>query len=1175
MSEFKNDIIVIDGNEAAADAAYRSNEICIIYPITPSSTMGELADQWSAENKSNAFGTIPDVVEMQSEAGAAGAIHGALQTGALATTFTASQGLLLMIPNMYRIAAELTPAVFHVSARAVAPQGMSIYCDHSDAMAIRSTGFVMICSANSQESHDLAMISQMASLQSRIPFFHFFDGFRTSHEVRKVLRISDEQIRELIDANLIHEHRQRRMCPENPFGRGLIYNFDVFFQQRETVNPYYEQLPAILDECTAKFAKVTGRKYKMVEYFGDPNAEQVIILMGSGTETVHETTAYLNGLGQKVGMMRVRLFQPFPTAEFLKELPKTCKSIAILDRMKEPGANGEPLYQKVITTIFELHNSGKLSTLPKLIGGRFGIGSKEFTPGMVKAIFEELKKPEPRNHFTIGIDDDVTNTSLPYDKHLDIEKDSVIRAVFYGLGADGTVSANKNTIKIIGEETDFDVQGYFVYDSKKSGSRTVSHLRFGADKIYSTYLIRSANFIAVHQFNFVNKFDVLKLALPGATLLLNSPYSAKEVWDHLPCSLQDTLIKKKIKLFVIDAYRVASENEMGERINTIMQTCFFALSNVLPREEAIAKIKSALKKTYGNKGQAIIDKNFKAVDETLANLHEVKIPAEVSSTCEIPVVVSAKAPKFVKEVTAKMIADLGDDLTVGQLPPDGTYPIETTKWEKRNVSLDAPVWDPNTCIQCGRCNVVCPHSIIRVKTVDEKVLEKAPASFKSAPLKGKDAAGQKYILQTYPEDCTGCGLCEENCPVKTKAIKMDKKEKFLKDEQANIEFFETIPYKDRSTLTAATPNAVQYLQPLFEFCGSCTGCGESPYVKLVTQLFGDRMIIANACGCSSVYGGNLPTLPWVKNSEGYGPSWSSSLFEDNAEFGFGFRLTEDKHRQQAIELLNRVKDRLNTQLIDEIINAEQKTEEDIYAQRKRIASLKKELQNFADPIAKDILSLIDHLAFHSIWSIGGDGWAYDIGFGGLDHVIASGRNINLLVLDTEVYSNTGGQASKATPRGSVVKFAASGKSKAKKDLGLMAMSYGDVYVTSIAMGANMAHAIKAIKEAESYQGPSIILAYSHCIAHGIDMRKGMQQQELAVKSGYWPLYRYNPDRVKEGLNPFQLDYAKPSIPFAEYARNENRFKILAKQDPERAKILMELAQGDINRRWEIYSKLAG
>lgn len=1165
-------ILVVDGNEAAADIAYRINEICIIYPITPASTMGELSDYWSAAKVPNVWHNVPDVIEMQSEAGAVGAIHGALQTGALATTFTASQGLLLMIPEMYRISAELTPTVFHIAARTVAAQGMSIHSDHTDIMSTRSTGFAMLCSSNVQEIHDFALISQAASLKSRVPFLHFFDGLRTGYEMNKIFRLTDDEIKKIIDDELIISHRERRMSPSNPFVRGVIYDADIYFQQREAVNSFYADVPEIVTEYMQKLAALTGREYKTVEYSGHPEAERVIVIMGSGGETVRETVLHLQKFGEKVGVLQVKLFQPFPIVDFIGRLPKSCKAIAVLDRTKESGAGGEPLYQKVSTAILESFNNGDLADLPKVIGGRFGLGGKEFNPSMVMAVFAELQKKSPKNHFTVGIEDDVMHHSLPYDD-INIENNKVIRAIFYGLGADGTISANRNSIKIIGEETDFNVQGYFVFDGKKSGSRTVSHLRFSPDKIYSTYLISSANFVGCHQFSFLNRIDVLNQAKEGATFLLNSPYSAEEVWDYLPCSVQETIINKQLQFYVVDAYRIANETGMGERINTIMQTCFFALANVLPRQEAIEKIKDAIAITYADKGEKVIKQNFLAVDHTLANLFQVKVPATVSSTCKIPRLVDDTAPEFVRYVINKMLEDKGNELPVSAFLPDGTYPIETTKWEKRNISLEVPSWDSEACIQCGRCSLVCPHGVIRAKSCSEKALKNAPDSFKTAPLKGKNNEEQRFILQSYIEDCTGCGACVEACPVKNKAINLVAKDPILEEERQNIKFFERLPYGDRSEITNFTVNNVQFLSPMFEFSGACAGCGETPYTKLLTQLFGERMIIANACGCSSVCGGYLPAIPWTKNADGHGPSWSSSLFEDNAEFGLGFRLTADNHRAQALELLVHFTD-LNADLITEIQKCPQENDEEIIAQLKRVAFLKEYLKNIDDLRAKKLLSLADFLTKQSVWSIGGDGWAYDIGFGGLDHVVASNKNVNLLVLDTEVYSNTGGQASKATSRGSVVKYASSGKNKAKKELGLMMMTYGNVYVASISLGANPAHAIKTIKEAESYPGTSLILAYSHCIAHGINMRYGMKQQELAVKSGYWPLYRYNPELAENGKNPFQLDSAKPTISLEEYARNENRFAILFRNDPERAKHLMKLAQEDVDKRWRMYEKLA-
>lgn len=1192
----------MEGNEAVAYIAYRVNENCIIYPITPSSPMGELPDQWTSEGITNIFGTVPQVVEMQSEAGASGAIHGAIQAGALSTTFTASQGLLLMIPNMYRIAGELTPTVFHVASRAVASQGMSIYCEHSDVMAVRATGFALLCSANVQEAHDMALITQVASLKSKVPFLHFFDGFRTSHEVAKIALLSDAQIKELIDMDAIFEHRRRQLTSDNPSVRGIIYNADTYFQSREAVSSCYERLPTVLESVMQQFKQATGRDYGLVEYSGAQDAERVIVLMGSGAETVMETVAYLNAKeNAKVGVIKIRLFRPFPKQQFVAAIPKTCKSIAVLDRTKEPGAAGEPLYMEVATTLLEVCNQAKdcccaQMQTPRVIAGRYGIASKEFTPAMVKAIFAELAKEAPKNHFTIGINDDVTHSSLSYDDSFDIEPSNVIRAVFYGLGADGTVGANKNTIKIIGEETDLHVQAYFVYDSKKSGSKTVSHLRFGPNKILSTYLIKSANFIACHQFGFVDKMNVLEYATTNATFLLNSKYAAQEVWAHLPRSLQQTIIDKKLKFFVIDAYKVAQETGMGERINTIMQTCFFALSNVLPKDEAIKKIKDTIRATYAKKGDEVVQKNFAAVDITLAGLHEVAIPATATSNFEFPTsCVSVNAPEFVRNVTAKIMADCGDDLPVSALPQDGTYPTNTTCWEKRNIAQQIPSWLAGACIQCGQCSMVCPHSAIRVKRYPSDALVKEPTAFKSAKLRGRGYPDCSFTLQVYPEDCTGCGLCYEACPVnrdtnRKRAINMETKPEDLTTEREHIAFFESLPAAVDNLPAAHAARAVtvrdaQYLPPYFEFCGACAGCGESSYVRLITQLFGDRMIIANACGCSSVYGGHSPTAPWMVDKAGRGPAWSSSLFEDNAEFGYGFRLAHDKHAEFARELLSKISGAVGEGLVDAILKNTQSDAASINAQRERVAELKVKLRemcaskncapanNETTQQAQQLLSVADYLVQHSIWAIGGDGWAYDIGYAGLDHVLASGRNINLLVLDTEVYSNTGGQASKATPRGAVVKFAAQGKNTAKKDLGLIMMTYGDIYVASIALGADPTQALQAILEAESYQGPSMIIAYSHCIAHGIDMQKGLQQQKLAVHAGYWPLYRYNPERRKQGLHPFQLDSKKPSLPFKEYAQNENRYNILLRSQPELAAELFKLAEEDIARRWQQYEAL--
>jgi pyruvate-ferredoxin/flavodoxin oxidoreductase len=1173
----------IDGNEAAAYVAHKINEVIAIYPITPSSNMGEWADQFSAEGRKNIWGTIPSVTEMQSEGGASGAIHGALQTGALATTFTASQGLLLMIPNMFKIAGELTPTVFHVSARSVAAHALSIFGDHSDVMATRTTGFGLIASNSIQEIMDTALISQAASLKSRIPFVHFFDGFRSSHEVQKIEELTDEDMHKMIDDDLVIEHRKRALSPDEPVIRGTAQNPDVFFQARETVNPFYNACPGIVQEMMDKFAKLTGRQYNLFNYVGAPDAENIIILMGSGAETVHETVDYLNEQGEKIGMVKVRLYRPFSIEHFINVLPESVKSIAVLDRTKEPGAGGEPLYMDVITALAEAQAAGDLpmKEFPKVIGGRYGLSSKEFTPAMVKAIYDELSKDKSNNHFTVGINEDVTNTSLEYDHTFSTEKSDVVRAMFYGLGADGTVGANKNSIKIIGTETDNFAQGYFVYDSKKSGSMTISHLRFGPRDIHSTYLITEANFIGCHQFFFLEKYDVLEAAVEGATFLLNSPYPLDETWEKIPKKVQQEIIDKKVKMYVIDAYTVAKETGMGARINTIMQTCFFAISGVLPRDEAIAKIKGTIKKTYGVKGEEIVQKNYKAVDGTLANLHEFKIPATADSKVKLPPTVPEESPDFVKEVTAMIIAGKGDDIPVSAFPVDGTFPTATTQWEKRNISLEIPVWDEVTCIQCNKCALVCPHAVIRPKVYDKKELEKAPKTFKHAKARGKEYdENMVYTLQVAPEDCTGCALCVEVCPAKNKqetrllAINMAPQPPLREDEKENWNFFLNVPDLDRRGVSVHTVKGSQMLRPLFEFSGACTGCGETPYVKLVSQLFGDRTVIANATGCSSIYGGNLPTTPWAQDENGRGPSWSNSLFEDNAEFGMGFRLTIDKHTEYARELLEKLKSDIGKDLVEVLINADQSEEAGIYDQRDRVEDLKEILEKSDKAEAKHLLSLADLLVKKSVWIMGGDGWAYDIGYGGLDHVIASGINVNILVLDTEVYSNTGGQMSKATPRGAVAKFAASGKPGKRKDLGRLAMSYGNVYVAQIAMGSSDAQTVKAIIEAEAYDGPSIIIAYSHCIAHGINMQNGLDQQKLAVDSGYWPLYRYNPDLIDEGKNPFTLDSKAPKIPVRTYAYNETRYKMLTKTHPEDAKKLIELAQEDVNEKWDFYSGLA-
>ena len=1176
-------MVTIDGNEAAAYVAHKINEVIAIYPITPSSNMGEWADEFSAKGQKNIWGTIPTVTEMQSEGGASGAVHGALQTGALTTTFTASQGLLLMIPNMYKIAGELTPTVFHVSARTVASHALSIFGDHSDVMAVRQTGFGLLASNSIQEIMDFVLILQQATLESRIPFVHFFDGFRSSHEVQKIEQLTMDDMRAMIDEDLVIAHRNRALNPENPVLRGTAQNPDVFFQARETVNPFYEKAPQIVQKAMDKFAKIVGRQYHLFDYVGHPEAERVIVLMGSGAEAVQETVEYLVEKGEKVGAVKVRLYRPFSAKDFIAAFPKSTKAIAVLDRTKEPGSAGEPLYVDTLSTFSEAMTNGGLpfASFPTVIGGRYGLSSKEFTPAMIKAIFDELTKDKPKNHFTIGINEDVTHSSLEYDPDFSTESDDVVRGMFYGLGADGTVGANKNSIKIIGEETDNYAQGYFVYDSKKSGSMTISHLRFGKKPIHSTYLISKANFIACHQFVFLEKIDVLKNAVKGATFLLNSPYSKDETWDKLPKQVQQEIIDKKLKFYIIDAYEVAKQTGMGVRINTIMQTCFFAISGVLPREEAIAKIKETIQKTYGKKGEQIVKMNFNAVDQTLANLFEVKVPDKVTSKIEMQPAVPPEAPEFVQGVTAMIIAGRGDEIPTSMLPIDGTFPTATTQWEKRNVALDVPVWDAEICIQCNKCANVCPHACIRPKVYDGKLLDKAPATFKSTKARGKEwPEGYMYTLQVAVEDCTGCELCVEVCPVKNKvetskkAINMAPRIPIREQERENWKFFLSLPDYKRSELKIDTVKGAQFLRPLFEFSGACAGCGETPYVKLASQLFGDRMIVANATGCSSIYGGNLPTTPWAKDENGRGPSWSNSLFEDNAEFGLGFRLTIDKHNEQAKEMLRRMVNQIGEKLVDELINAKQVDEADIAEQRERVAQLKKKLQTIPGSDAKLLLSIADYLVKKSVWIMGGDGWAYDIGYGGLDHVIASGKNVNILVLDTEVYSNTGGQMSKATPTGAVAKFAAGGKPLAKKDLGLLALTYGNVYVARVAMGANDMQTVKAFIEAERYDGPSVIIAYSHCIAHGYNLKYGMEQQKRAVESGHWTIFRYNPDLIKEGKNPLILDCKAPHAPIEEFMYNETRFKMVTKMNPKAAKEFLQKAQTQVQRSWKVYESLA-
>ena len=1167
----------IDGNEAVARVAYRLNEVIAIYPITPSSAIGEWTDAWSADNRTNLWGTVPSVIEMQSEGGAVAAAHGALQAGSLTTTFTSSQGLLLMIPNLYKIAGELTSIVVHVAARALATHALSIFGDHSDVMAARATGFVMLCSASVQEAHDFALIAQAATLKARVSFMHFFDGFRTSHEVQKVELLQDEHLKALIDEDLILAHRARALTPDRPVLRGTAQNPDVYFQSREGANLYYQACPDIVQQVMDDFGKRTARYYKIYEYHGASDATSVIVIMGSGCETVHETVDYLNTRGEKVGVIKVRLYRPFDVQKFVDVLPSTVKSIAVLDRTKEPGSAGEPLYLDVVTAI---HEAWSLSTqhsalsTPKIIGGRYGLSSKEFTPTMVKAVFDNLTSEQPKNHFTLGINDDVSYTSLPLNTNFSTESDKVVRAMFYGLGSDGTVGANKNSIKIIGEETDNYAQGYFVYDSKKSGSMTVSHLRFGSTPIRSTYLIDKANFIGCHQWVFLERVNILKDANNGATFLVNSPYDSNSVWEHIPTSVQQQIIDKQLKLYVIDANKVARNSGMGGRINTIMQVCFFALAGVLPQNEAIAKIKQAIEKTYGKKGADVVRKNLDAVDNTLNNLQKVNIPNLIfNQKSKIENLVSA--PEFVRDVLGKMMIWEGDNLPVSALPADGTFPTGTAKWEKRDVAENIPVWDTNLCIQCSKCVIVCPHAAIRSKAYDPSELVKAPATFKSTNAKDKDFAGDKFTIQVAPSDCTGCGICVEVCPARDKtqlerkAINMEPQLPLRTQESENWDFFLNLPLPDRTKLKLNQIRQQQFQEPLFEFSGACGGCGETPYLKLLTQLFGDRAMIANATGCSSIYGGNLPTTPWTKNAEGRGPAWSNNLFEDNAEFGFGFRLALDKHAEYAAELLKKWAETGDKELVKSILNASQNTEADIYEQRQRVELLKQKLEN-----ANHLKSLADYLVRKSVWIVGGDGWAYDIDFGGLDHILASGRNVNVLVMDTEVYSNTGGQSSKSTPKGAVAKFAASGKPAAKKDLGLIAMTYGNIYVASVAIGARDEHTLRAFIEAEAYDGPSLIIAYSHCIAHGINMTTAMSHQKSLVDSGRWLLYRYNPDLLKQGKKPLLLDMQKPKQPVEQSMYQENRFKMLTKSKPELAKRLLNEAQAEVNARWKMYEYLA-
>ena len=1204
-------MITIDANEATALVAHKVNEVIAIYPITPSSGMGELADQYSAHGDTNIWGTVPLVIEMQSEGGAAGAVHGALQAGALTTTFTASQGLLLMIPNMYKIAGELTSTTLHVAARSLAAQGLSIFGDHSDVMATRNTGFALLCSNSVQEAMDFALIAHAATLKARVPFIHFFDGFRTSHEINKIAPVSEAAMRAMINDDLVRAHRDRALSPDKPIMRGTAQNPDVYFQARETVNPFYKACPGLVQQTMDELAELTGRHYHLFDYVGAADAERVIVMMGSGAEAAEEAVKYLNERGEKIGLLKVRLYRPFATEAFVQALPATTRSIAVLDRTKEPGATGEPLYLDVVSALVEQVASGSapFELMPRIIGGRYGLSSKEFTPAMVRAVYDELAKPVMKNHFTVGIDDDVSHTSLSFDESFSTEADDVVRAVFFGLGSDGTVGANKNSIKIIGENTPNYAQGYFVLDSKKSGSVTVSHLRFGPRPIHSTYLINTANFVACHQFGFLERFDMLKLAQPGATFLLNSPYGPDEVWDYLPQETQQAIIDKGLRFFVVDAYMVAEQTNMGRRINTVMQTCFFALIEratsipLLSRDRAITEIKEAIAKTYGKRGEAVVEQNYAAVDASLSHLYEVKVPSSVSSRFTRPAVVPAYAPEFIQTVTAPMMAGLGDMLPVSALPIDGTYPTGTTKWEKRNIATQVPIWDEEICIQCGKCAFVCPHAVIRLKIYDPDNLQDAPEGFKSVPARFKEFKDQAYTLQISPEDCTGCSLCYEVCPVKNKrqpkfkAINMvDYTPEIRAVESKNWDYFQTLPNIDRTEVALNQVKYNQLLEPLFEFSGACAGCGETPYLKLITQLYGDRMLVANATGCSSIYGGNLPTTPWAKNADGRGPAWSNSLFEDNAEFGLGMRVALDQRLDAATHTLRSLRDLIGPELTDEILYSDQITEADILNQRRRVQILRERLQAMlhsaddsiaaAKPALSDLLSKVDVLVKKNVWIVGGDGWAYDIGYGGLDHVLASGRNVNIMVLDTEVYSNTGGQMSKSTPRAAVAKFAAAGKPLPKKDLGRLAMSYGNVYVAKVAFGANDRQTIQAIMEAEAYDGPSLIIAYSHCIAHGYDLKYGLEQQQAAVDSGHWVLYRYNPDlanppspeanghETKPGQNPFQLDSKAPSIPLEKYIYREGRYRMLQQSNPEAADRLLELAKSDVARRWEYYKKLA-
>jgi pyruvate-ferredoxin/flavodoxin oxidoreductase len=1172
----------IDGGEAVASVAFRTNEVIAIYPITPSSTMAEWSDAWMYEMKKNIWGDVPYVYQMQSEAGVAGAVHGALQTGSLATTFTASQGLLLMIPNMYKIAGELTPAVFHVAARSLAAQALSIFGDHQDVMATRQTGWALLCSASVQEAMDFAAIAQAATLKSRIPFLHFFDGFRTSHEVQKVTYLEDETLRALIDDADIHAHRARGLTPEKPVLRGSAQNPDVYFQGRETVNPFYEACPGITQAMMDRFAKLTGRHYRLFDYVGAPDAERVIVIMGSGAETAQETAKVLSAAGEKVGVLKVRLYRPLDGAGFLKALPKSVKRIAVLDRTKEPGSAGEPLFTDVVSTVFEALGTGasNFQVSPIIVGGRYGLSSKDFTPGMAKAVFDNLSSAKPKNHFTIGIHDDVGHTSLPWDPHFSAEPPQGVRALFYGLGSDGTVSANKNSIKIIGENTEGYAQGYFVYDSKKAGSITISHLRFGPEPIHAPYLISEADFLGIHQPVFLERFDLLDQMKPGGTVLLNTSFGPEKIWDELPKIFQEKFISKKLRFFVIDAYAVAKEAGLRGLINTVMQSCFFAIADVLPREQAIAQIKNSIEKAYGKKGDEIVEMNLRSVDMALEHLFEVKIPAHVTSSKELPPPVADGAPEYVRDIIGKMIRNEGNSLPVSAMSIDGTFPVGTAAFEKRNLALEIPVWDTNTCIQCNKCVMICPHSVIRSKVVAPELVANAPATFKTRDAIERDWKGLKFALQVAPEDCTGCTLCVEICPArnkseaKLKAINMHPQPPLRAAEKENWDFFLNLPEYDRRKLKMGRINQVQIQTPLFEFSGACSGCGETPYLKLLSQIWGDRALIANATGCSSIYGGNLPTTPWAANKEGRGPAWSNSLFEDNAEFGLGFRLSVNQQMEMARDLVKRLSSHLGDELVTGLLEGKQRDEAGIYEQRERVKILKEKLKNVTGQEVSRLMDLADVLVRRSVWIVGGDGWAYDIGFGGLDHVFASGMDVNILVLDTGVYSNTGGQVSKATPRAAVAKFATGGKSSAKKDLGLMAMSYGNIYVAEVAMGARDEQTLRAFLEAESFDGPSLIIAYSHCIAHGINMTKALDSQKAAVGSGQWLLYRHDPRRIAEGQNPLVIDSRPAAMKMEDFYMRENRFKMLTKTAPDHARDLWGRSQGDSDSRWALYQHMA-